>query len=90
LEEAISLPELHLPLSGMIFPYVDAKHSTLGTRGLLFQAFVFLTLSKHTNTHTGWQEPQSDQKNSLHVAKEINSLSSEKYTGTQRLYSLIA
>jgi hypothetical protein len=74
-----SLPELHLPSCGRIFPYVDAKYSTLGTRGLLFQAFVFLTSSKHTNPH--WLvEPQSDQKNWLHVAKEINSLWPEKYT----------
>jgi hypothetical protein len=74
LNEALSLPELHLPSCGMIVPYVDAKYSTLWTMGLLFQAFVFLTSSKHTNPHTGWQEPQSDQKTCLHVAKKINSI----------------
>jgi hypothetical protein len=30
LDEAIFLPELHLPSCGRIFPYVDAKYSTLG------------------------------------------------------------
>jgi hypothetical protein len=74
----------------MIFPYVDANYGTLGSRGLLFWAFVFLTSSKHRNPHTGWQEPQSDQKSSLHVAKEINSLWSEKYRDTHRVYSMIA
>jgi hypothetical protein len=90
LDEAISLPELHFPSWGRIFNYVDAKYSTLGTRGLLFQAFVFLTSSKHKNPHTGWQEPQSDQKNSLYVNKEISSLWSQKYTGRHRVYSMIA
>jgi hypothetical protein len=47
-DEAISLPELHLPSCGMIIPYVDAKYITLGSRGLLFQGFLFLTSSKHT------------------------------------------
>jgi hypothetical protein len=37
-DEAISLPELYLPSCGSIFPYVDAKYSTLGPRELLFQA----------------------------------------------------
>jgi hypothetical protein len=70
---------------------VDPKYSTLGTRRLLFQAFVFLTSSKHTNPHTGWQEPQSDHMNSLHVDKEINSLwlrSTPSHTGyTQGMLS---
>jgi hypothetical protein len=28
----------------------------------------------HANQHIGWQEPQNDHMNSLHVKKEINSL----------------
>jgi hypothetical protein len=51
----------------------DAKYSTLGTKGLCFQASVFLTSSKHKNAHAGCQEPLCDHKNSLHVHKEINS-----------------
>jgi hypothetical protein len=31
------------PIIGFKFPCVDAKYSTLETRGLLFQAVVFLT-----------------------------------------------
>jgi hypothetical protein len=52
---------------------------------LCFQASVFLTSSKHKNTHIGCQEPPSDHKNSLHVNKEINAHSFEKYTGTNRV-----
>jgi hypothetical protein len=52
----------------------DAKYSTLGTRGLCFQAYVFLTSSKHADTHHGWQEPHSDLENSIHFDKEIYSL----------------
>jgi hypothetical protein len=37
---------------------------------LCFQVYVFLTSSKHKNSHTGWQVPQSDYNNSLHVDKK--------------------
>jgi hypothetical protein len=92
LEEAISLPEQHLPSCRMIFPYVNAKYSTMSNRGLLFQAFVLLTSSKHTNPHTGWQKPQSDckeftscQQKLIHVLPR-NTLAHTGYT--QRLLSI--
>jgi hypothetical protein len=44
------------------------------TRVLCFQASVFLTSSKYANQDSGWQEPQHDHMNSLHVDKDINSL----------------
>jgi hypothetical protein len=52
---------------------------------LCFQASMFLTSSKHANPHTGWQEPQSDHKNSLHIDQEINSLWSKKPNVSHRL-----
>jgi hypothetical protein len=51
---------------------VDTKCTTLGTRGLLFQASLFLTSSKHAKTHSGWQEPETDHRNSLNVDKLIH------------------
>jgi hypothetical protein len=78
-------PRTTSPIMWENVPLCDAKYSTLGTRGLCFQASVFLTPSRHTNKHTGYQEPQTDCKNSLHIDKKINSLWSAKYTGTHRV-----
>jgi hypothetical protein len=52
--------------------------------GTLIQLFVFLSWTKHANTHTGCQEPQGDHMNSLPLDTEITSLWSEKYIGTTR------
>jgi hypothetical protein len=49
---------------------------------LLFQTSQFLTSSKQRNTYTGWQERETDHRNSLNEDKDINSLSSEKCTGS--------
>jgi hypothetical protein len=57
----------------MILPYLDVKYNTLGTSDLCSQAFVLLNSSKYANSHTGWQEAESEHMNSLHVDKEINS-----------------
>ena len=46
-----------------LFPYVDTKCTILGTRGMLFQASLFLNSSNHKNTHTARQEPETDQRN---------------------------
>jgi hypothetical protein len=49
------------PIIRCLFPCVDAKYSTLETRGLNFQASVFLTSSKQSSSLRRWQEHQSDQ-----------------------------
>jgi hypothetical protein len=49
--EATSHPELHLPSRGRIFPYENAKYSTLGIRRLLLQALCF-SFHQNTQTHT--------------------------------------
>jgi hypothetical protein len=75
-----------------LFPYVDAKCTTLLTRMLLFQASLLLTSSKQTNAHTRWQEHETDHRNSLTLDKQIHSLSSKKYTGhtggRQRMHTI--
>jgi hypothetical protein len=55
-------------------PLCGCKIQHTGTQGVVIPGFVFLISPKHANTNTGLQEPQSEQKNSLHVATEINSL----------------
>jgi hypothetical protein len=56
------------------WPYslCGSNDATVGIRMLLFQHSVFLTSSKHRNAHSGWQECETDHRNSLNVDKEIN------------------
>jgi hypothetical protein len=80
-------PRTTSPIMWEDIPLCEEKYSTLTTRGLCFQASVFLTSSKHANAHTGWQEPQSDHKNSLHVDKEIlfDLRNTPKHTGCSQV-----
>jgi hypothetical protein len=45
-------PRTTSPIMWEVIPLCEEKYSTLGTRGLCFQASVFLTPSKHAQTHT--------------------------------------
>jgi hypothetical protein len=51
LDEAISLPELHLSSCGKLFHYVDAKYSTLVTRDYYYR-LLCSSLHQNTQTHT--------------------------------------
>jgi hypothetical protein len=55
-------------------PLCGCKIQHIANMGVVFPGFCVLSSSKHANPHTGWQVPQSDHVNSLHVDKEINSL----------------
>jgi hypothetical protein len=70
LEKSISLPELHLPSCGMIFPYVRSKYSTLGTRNCYSRLLCSL-LHQNTQTHTLAGK-------SLKVTRIIHFMSSKK------------
>jgi hypothetical protein len=90
LNEAISLSEQHFHHLSL-FRYVE-NGTTLGITMLLFQASLFLTSSKDRYTHSGWQECESDHRNSLNVDKQINQFhlrNALHHTGdTQRMLSI--
>jgi hypothetical protein len=82
LDEATSLSE-HL-LSPEVIPLCGCKEYHTGNHDVVTQVSLFLTSSKHGNVCTGWQEHETDHRNSLNEDKEINSLSSKKCTGSHR------
>jgi hypothetical protein len=67
-------PRTMSPIMWENIPLCGCKIEHTWNKGSGFQASLFLTSSKHTSQHTGWQETQSDHLNSIHVDKEINSL----------------
>jgi hypothetical protein len=83
LDEETSLSEQHLTLPEFI-PLSGHKVYHTGNQDVVIQASLFLTSSKQGKANTDWQECENDHRNSLNVDKEINSLSSEKCTGSHR------
>jgi hypothetical protein len=51
LDEATSLSELHLPSFERVFPYVDAKCTTVGIRGC-YSSLLCSYPQQNTQTHT--------------------------------------
>ena len=90
LDEATALSEQHLT-SPELIPLCGRNDTTLGIRMLLFQASLFVTSSKDRNAHGGWQERESDYRNSLNAYNAISPFHPRNalhHTGdTQRMHS---